>query len=491
MKNSMKIYKLILIALMFGGISTSCSDDADDIGPTPPVPGEARNLVVENFIYRGLNEFYLYKADIPELADGYYASQADRNDFLDNFETPKDLFDNGLKASQDRFSRLIEDYIQLENMLSGISTTPGMDYALSLYPNDDFKVLGYVRYVLPNTSASENSVERGMIFNRINGEQLTLNNYQALIASPNLTIGLAKIEDGGNVVDLDQTIALTQAEHTENPVHTKKILDVDGEKVGYLMYNGFTRDFDNELNSAFAEFKAAGITNLVLDLRYNGGGNIETASDLASMITGQFEGKTFAKQRWNEKYQRIFEENNPQNLLNLFNNRIWNGENINSLNLNKLYVIATGSSASASELVINGLKAHIDVVHIGTTTVGKFQGSIPVYDSPNFTRDSPSLNTTHTYAMLPLVLTLVNANGVGEYTSGLTPDVKIIEYLSEFAPLGDVSEPLLSAALDQIKGNRRSYNTEESPFKMINESGAGNLDYQKMYIDKIPELINK
>ncbi|MGM1056665.1 MAG: S41 family peptidase [Bacteroidota bacterium] len=486
----MKFYKLILLAFLFVGITTSCSDDADDIGPTPPVPGE-RNLVVENFIYRGLNEFYLYKADIPELADSYFASQADKNDFLDNFETPKDLFDNGLKASQDRFSRLIADYIQLENMLGGISTTPGMDYGLSVYPNDNSKVLGYVRYVLPNTSAAENGVERGMVFNRINGEHLTLNNYRDLVASPNLTIGLARIENEGNVVDLDQTISLTQAEYTENPVYIAKTLDVDGEKVGYLMYNSFTRDFDSELNAAFAEFKNEAITNLVLDLRYNGGGSIETATDLASMITGQLEGKVFAKQQWNEKYQKLFEENNPQRLLNLFNNKIWNGENINSLNLNKVYVIATGSSASASELVINGLKAHIDVVHVGTTTVGKFQGSIPIYDAPNFDRESSSLNTTHTYAMLPLVLTLVNANGIGDYTSGLPPDVRVIEYVNEFAPLGDLSEPLLSAALDHISGNRRSYKTEESPFKMISESGAGNLDYQKMYIDKIPDLIKE
>ncbi|MFO8145917.1 MAG: S41 family peptidase [Gillisia sp.] len=487
----MKFYKLILLAFLFVGITTSCSDDADDIGPTPPVPGEQRNLVVENFIYRGLNEFYLYKADIPELADSYFASQADKNDFLDNFETPKDLFDNGLKASQDRFSRLIADYIQLENMLGGISTTPGMDYGLSVYPNDNSKVLGYVRYVLPNTSAAENGVERGMVFNRINGEHLTLNNYRDLVASPNLTIGLARIENEGNVVDLDQTISLTQAEYTENPVYIAKTLDVDGEKVGYLMYNSFTRDFDSELNAAFAEFKNEAITNLVLDLRYNGGGSIETATDLASMITGQLEGKVFAKQQWNEKYQKLFEENNPQRLLNLFNNKIWNGENINSLNLNKVYVIATGSSASASELVINGLKAHIDVVHVGTTTVGKFQGSIPIYDAPNFDRESSSLNTTHTYAMLPLVLTLVNANGIGDYTSGLPPDVRVIEYVNEFAPLGDLSEPLLSAALDHISGNRRSYKTEESPFKMISESGAGNLDYQKMYIDKIPDLIKE
>ena len=486
----MKIFKLLFLSFLVASITLSCSKDADDIGPSPPIPGE-RNLVVENFIYRGLNDVYLYKADVPVLADNYFSSQVERNDFLDNYATPEDLFKNGLKSPQDRFSFLIDDYIELENMLSGISTTSGMDFGVSVYPNDDSKVLGYVRYVLPNTSASENGVDRGMIFNRINGEYLTRNNYRTLIALPNLTIGLARIENGGNVIDIDQTITLRQAEYTENPVYIAKTFEFDGEKVGYLMYNSFTNEFDSELNAAFAKFKGEAITNLILDLRYNGGGSVETASDLASMITGQFEGQVFAKQRWNEKYQRLFEENNPQRLLNLFNNKIWNGENINSLNLNKVYIIATGSSASASELVINGLKAHIDVVHVGTNTVGKFQGSIPIYDAPNFDRDSPSLNTTHTYAMLPLVLTLVNANGVGDYTSGLTPDVMVIEYVNEFAPLGDLSEPLLSAALDHISGNRRSYRTEESPFKMISESGAGNLDYQKMYIDKIPDLIDK
>lgn len=85
----MKFFKFILFVLVFGGITVSCSDDADDIAPTPPVPREARNLVVENFIYRGMNEIYLYKADVPELADNAFTTQSERNNFLDNYASRK------------------------------------------------------------------------------------------------------------------------------------------------------------------------------------------------------------------------------------------------------------------------------------------------------------------------------------------------------------------------------------------------------------------
>src|SRR5690606_4788445 len=346
-------------------------------------------------------------------------------------------------------SWLIDDYIELENMLSGISTTPGMEYGWGAYPGDPNKIFGVVRYVLPNTSAETNGVKRGMIFTTVNGVQITRDNYSSILNPANITLGFGKVENG-SIVNTNETISLTNSVYTENPVYLAKTLNIDGKKIGYLMYNAFTADFDSQLNAAFAEFKSQNLDEFILDLRYNGGGNIETSSDLASMITGQFTGKVYAKKRYNTDYQNFYEANIPEGLLSRFNTKVFSGETINSLNLNKLYVIATGSSASASELIINGLRAYINVIHVGTQTVGKFQGSTPRYDSPNFERDHNRLNTTHTYAMLPLILTTVNANGEGEYIDGLTPDIEAIEYINEMLPLGDPDEPLLQAALDDI-----------------------------------------
>lgn len=484
----MKFFKFILFVLVFGGITVSCSDDADDIAPTPPVPREARNLVVENFIYRGMNEIYLYKADVPELADNAFTTQSERNNFLDNYASPEDLFDDGITASQDRFSFLVDDYVELENLFSGISKTSGLSYGLVRYCESCSDIFAFVRLVLPNTSAEEEGVERGMIFNRVDGEQLTDTNFSTLLAPDTFTIGLAKIE-GSTISNLEDNFTLTKREYVKNPVFVSRIIETEVKKVGYIYYDSFTADFDSQLNNAFGEFKAAGVTDLVLDLRYNGGGSVRTATDLAAMITGQFEGEIFMKEEWNQKYQNYFEQEEPERLLNRFNTSIRTGEPINSLNLGKVYVLTTNRSASASELVINGLEPYIDVVQIGQTTTGKFQASVTLYDSQNFGRTNA--NTTHTYAIQPLVLKSVNSAGVSDYINGLDPNYEISEDYRNLGQLGDTNEPFLKLALDVILGNRISIPEPFEQFKPVGESGMDQLDYQKMYIDKIPELINK
>src|SRR5690606_3810036 len=185
-----------------------------DIDYIKPGDGNARNLTVENFVYRGLNEIYLYKADVPELADNYFASQAAKNDYLDNYATPEDLFYDGLTASQDKFSFIVDDYIALENSFSGISKTTGMNYNLSYISSGSDDLLGFVRYVLPGTSAEDEGIKRGDLFTKVNGIQLTASNYQALLASPTVTISLAAL-DGNNLSDTDRKSTRLNSSHVK------------------------------------------------------------------------------------------------------------------------------------------------------------------------------------------------------------------------------------------------------------------------------------
>jgi len=483
----MRIYKLILFTLLFGGLFTSCSKDADDVIDKLIVNG--RDLTVENFIYRGLNDYYLYKADVPELANDFFPTQTERNDFLNNYATPEDLFYDGLVASQDKFSFIIDDYVELENTLSGISKTTGLSYGLVRYCSSCSEVFAYVRYILPNTPAADSGLERGDIINRVDGQQITDENFGQLFAPDAFTVGLATLDES-TITSTDETFDLTKiADYNTNPVFIAKTLDVDGQKVGYLMYNSFTDEYDPQLNDAFGQFKAEGVIDLILDLRYNGGGSIRTATDLASMITGQFQGQLFMKEQWNAKWQAYYESNNPERLLNKFNTTIKTGELINSLNLGRVFILTTSRSASASELVINGLDPYIDVVQIGETTTGKFQGSVPLYDSPNFGR--LNANPNHTYAMLPLVLKSTNSAGVSDYIDGLVPDYTISEDFENLGMLGEPNEPFLKVAIDVILGNKISIPTSVEIFKPVGESGMDRIDYQKMYIDKIPAIIEK
>jgi C-terminal processing protease CtpA/Prc len=341
------------------------------------------------------------------------------------------------------------------------------------------EIFGYVRYVLPNTSASENGVERGMIFNSVDGQVFTENNYNELLSQTTYTIDLATL-NGSELVPTGESITLVKEQYSENPVFIQKTFDIDGQKIGYLMYNAFTNEYDSQLNAAFANFKGEGVTDLVLDLRYNGGGSIETANDLSSMITGQFTGQLFVKEVYNENFETKER---------FFNNKIGTGEMISSLNLNRVYILTTGSTASASELVISGLLPYIDVVQIGTSTTGKFQGSTLIYDSPDFSRQN--VNLCHHYAMLPLILKSVNADGFTDYAEGIAPDIELQENLENLGVLGETSEPLLNAALNQIIPGFGPGGKPVPPsfeYKIIDESGTESPLYQRMIIKQTPQL---
>ncbi len=462
--------KIILLLLVVSMIAVSCFNDNDDT--LQPVS----TLDIQNFIYRGLNFFYLYKADTPELSNNAFASQTELDAFLNTHDSPESLFEF-LKSSQDKFSLLVDDYIALENALGGTTMNNGMEFGLVQYPDGSNNVFGYVRYVLPNTDAEDKGLQRGVIFNTVNGTQINDINFSSLLSPDTYTIGLATF-DGVTISPTGDSVTLAKSEYTENPILITQTFTIEGEKVGYLMYNGFTRDFDPQLNTAFAQFQADGITHLILDLRYNGGGSVETSSDLSSMITGQFNGQVFYTEQWNEDRQDEYA--NP----GLFNNTISTGESINSLNLNTIYVLTTRSTASASELVLNGLDPYINVVQVGGTTRGKFQASFLLYDAPapNFSRTAA--NPNHTYAMLPLVFKTVNANGVTDFVDGLDPDIALDEDFANLGVLGNVNEPLLAAALNVIFPTTAPVWPTFNSLEEISDSKANTQLYQVMVAEK-------
>src|SRR5690606_24766091 len=304
-------------------------------------------------------------------------------------------------------------------------------------------------------------------------------NYSRLLEPASYTLGLSTIQNG-EIIPTGEQVTLEKVEYTANPVFITKTIETPQGKVGYLMYNGFTRPFDPQLNDAFAFFRSEKITDLILDLRYNGGGSVESAVDLSSMITGQFDGQLFAREQWNEDYQTYFEENEPERLVNLFNNTIHTGESINSLNLSKVYIITTLRTASASELVINGLTPYIDVVQVGETTTGKFQASTTLYDSSDFGRRGA--NPSHTYAIQPLIYISLNSAGNSQFIDGLPPDVEIAEDVLDLGILGDPEERLLKAALNTIAGlSNQVFKHKEADFQVIGESGMEDIFYKEMY----------
>ncbi len=472
MKNR-TIYLLIICA---STLFTGCFEDMDDN------PASTRDL--NDFVWRGLNTYYLYKENVPDLANNRFDTDT-YNAFLNSFASPEALFEYLRYQPQtvDRFSWITSNYIQLEQQLNGTTLNNGMDFGLLRYPNSSNSVFGYVGYVLPNSSASNQGVSRGTIFYAVDGTPLNTSNFSSLLQNTIYSINLADYDDNGTPETNDdvitpngQSITLSKSAITENPIFKTNIFEVAGENVGYLMYNGFTRDFDSQLNAVFGEFQANNIQNLVLDLRYNSGGSVNTAILLSSMIAGQT-GNIFSTEEWNTDIQSQL---SVEQTTNYFTNNDA-GAPLNILNLNKVYVLTTKRSASASELVINSLDPYIDVVHIGTETAGKFQASITLYDAPDFRR--VNANPAHLYAMQPLVLKSLNAVGNTDYSQGLFPDIPQSENYSNMGTLGTETEPLLATALQLILDDSRLYLPRIEPLDLIGDKSDFEPFSIGMYVD--------
>ncbi|MBM1107576.1 hypothetical protein JQC67_15580 [Aurantibacter crassamenti] len=460
---------------------------------------EVKDVVLGNeandFTWKAMNSYYLWQDEVIELGDDRFADKNDYHKFLNGFNSPIALFQT-LKSPKDRFSAIVDDYDLLFNVLSGVYTTNGIDFVLTRPPEGGNKVVGVVRYVINDSDAATKNVNRGDVFYAVNGVELFAEtDIDGNITSSNLdlldpetfTLNFAEISENNETVPNDVNIELTKAEITEDPILVSKTLEVSGIKIGYIMYNSFPFDSDIALNEAIGVLKSENIDELVLDLRYNGGGSGQTAQRLCSMITGQFTNELLGRDMWNAKWNNILGSQD------FFVDTI-DETPINHLNLDKVYIIATDDTASASEYVLNNLAPYIDVIHIGDVTVGKNQLSVSLVDNPGQVykeegrQDLPlpyivlggeyktveNSNSKHKYALQPIVGQAQNADGFGEFTDGLQPDFLLQESLGNLGQLGEQGEPLLDLAIEKITGvtskASKSYVPDNMKIKTISSS---------------------
>ena len=440
------------------------------------------DLQISDFIWEGLNTYYYWQEEVEALADSKLEDEKAYAEFISQNADPELFFDS-LLHPEDRFSWIEEDYVELENSLQGIYASNGVEFGLAYACQDCNEIVGYVKYILEDSDASNKNIKRGDYFTGVNGITLTVGNYRNLLFGDELsyTLNMADSIDG-NLVLNGINVELTKEENFEtNPIQISKTIDTNAGKIGYLMYNQFVADKSPQLNEVFGNFKSEGIIDLVVDLRYNGGGSVANCIELASMITGQFNGEIFAKEKWNSKLTTYFEERyGAERLIERFVDVLSDGESINSLSLNRVFILTTSSSASASELLINSLSAYIDVVHIGEKTVGKNVGSITVYD---YIDNDGNKNPDHTFAMQPIVLKIANKDDFAEYTDGLEPNTAIDEEIKNLGILGDPSEPLLATAISILSGTGKV-----TPYRSSSKNlRIGNpivLKRQGMHLDK-------
>lgn len=438
----------ILLLMVVGILVFGCRKEE-----VPVIIPEASE--VNAFVFKGLRDYYLWNEMNSNLTSVNYEKKDSLNVYLNKFTDPQVLFTSLLYKFKeiDKWSFLVDNSKTIEDWIAGISETMGYDFMLGRIGTSD-NLFGFVRYVFKGSPAEKAGVKRGDIFIKINDQQLTVTNYQTLLfTNKTYTMGYAIISNQ-TISPSSKTITMTAIEMQENPIEKDTVFTYNNQKVGYLVYNGFNAEFDIQLNDVIKKFKDAGIAQLVLDLRYNGGGSVQTSVYLASMIYGTDANKVFARSRYNSGLQAYYTEQYGANSLNdYFVTSIEKTDKhpatqINTLNLQKIYIIVSDNTASASELLINGLRPYMNVKVIGINTEGKYTGSATIKDWD----ENGNVNPNHKYAMQPIIVKYSNSAGVSDYVDGLTPDIKAEEDIANLLPFGDPNETLLSLALADMKG---------------------------------------
>jgi len=442
-------YLLIVLSLF---VIYSCSD-SNSTGPGNTIEEASAE---RQFIWNAMNFWYFWQEDVPELADdqAFFEDEQAFQDFLMNFDSPRSLFDALQFSAEDDFSFFIEDFEEFMQAQQGVSRDFGFNFGL-VRINDTNDVFGYVQFVLDDSPADLAGLIRGDVFTSVNGTRLTVNNFREVLDADNYVLTLADFENGA-VTETDETVEVQSVVLEENPIFLSMVLDTGNSRVGYLVYNAFRTNSHQNLNDVFGNFQTENIDELIIDLRYNGGGALVTSNALASLISGlgssrQFSELTFNPKRSNNNRTESFLDRMP-----IFNEQ---GERDGEIAMNKLtslnrvFILTGFGTASASEVLINSLKPFMDVILVGRQTVGKDEGSITLVDSPAPFTDKSNANPDHKYAIQPIILKIVNSNGE-DFPDGFLPDTRIneIDFLDNLPALGDPSEPVLAGALSIIEG---------------------------------------
>lgn len=371
----------------------------------------------KSWVGQYMNGAYYWTANMPSADPAQYASVADYFDALRWLPTDHYSF----TLSEQEYQALFQSGQEIGY---GIEWKNDLAYATSASDPGPIRVA----YVDAGSPAALAGVARGDALVTVNGATAS---SQAVIdlLYPTQTGTPITLELRATGASTSYTVSLVATTVTHDAVFDTQVLTAaNGSKVGYLVLNQFLAPTTTmpALRSAFHNLQQAGVNDLVLDLRYNGGGYVSMANELSAMIAGNrvSAGNTFVRYYFNAK-------NSASN----YSDSFVNAGSDTLLSLPRVLVLTSGRTASASELVINALKPYMTVVQLGSLTYGKPVGQIPV------------VNCGQMFA--PIVFETTNAAGNGGYFSGIAPSCStVLDDLDH--PLGATNEAVLGQALGYV-----------------------------------------
>jgi carboxyl-terminal processing protease len=425
-----------------GGLSASSTLAQQCAADNPLASTASRTATLDRerrWVRSYMDEAYLWYREIPSV------NTADANFNLANVPESLDNYFQALKSPQRTASGKLRDEFSFtyptaaweQLSQSGIVAGFGAEWVVgSETPPRNVRVA----YVDPGTPAATQALTRGMRVISIDGVSTDDTATDAALFSPasgqRYTFVLADLSG------VQRTVSMTAAQITKTPVQNVSTINTPSGRVGYMTFNDHILPAEGQLVDAFTQLASQGVTDLVLDLRYNGGGFLYIASEVGYMVAGtaRTASKTFERLQFSDR--RVADTNDPESNTPFYN--VTSGDDgtgttgnapLPTLNLGRVYVLASPGTCSASEAVVNGLRGvGVEVILVGGTTCGKPYG---------FTaKDNCGIS------YFPIEFQGVNQLGFGDYADGFTP-TDTCTVADDFSrALGDSSEGMLAAALN-------------------------------------------
>ena len=381
----MKKYVCLLMALCMPLAFVACSggdDPIEDPVVVPPSTDEEEEEpaapeyytsfepYVNLFCYERMQYYYLWWKDI-EVGEWKVS--------VDPVEKVKSI-----RYEEDRWTAVYEEISPLMGRAVTTSGTFGYDFQFYWVDASHTHVYAVVTMVYPGSPAEKAGLKRGSVIKKMNGRNILPTNAdaEALLSSPALQLTVALSSSDLNT---PAQVNLVSKDMYLDPVLYEKVFQCEGKKVGYVFFVGFTMDCCGRLLEVAKKFKREGVTELILDLRYNGGGLVVTEELLASMLAPEADvkaGALYQTSVYNDTpYAKDLEKNKGKDFSNAYfkTKHEWNYNNVRysydtsdaNMGLTKIYALVSGNSASASESILVGLMPFMDVEVIGAQTSGK------------------------------------------------------------------------------------------------------------------------
>ena len=426
----------IIFGLIALTILSACKSDDE-----PSSGKSSANKQTNEWIDAIMRNHYLWYEELPEKGELNYENE------------PENFFQSLLSDKDGKFFETGRQYFSTIHKGGGTKALPptdgsntyGIDYMAYLFDTNVYYLR--VNYVLPDSPAAEAGITRGDWIVRQNDG--ILREPYPLQSGGTTRVTLARIDEEGKLA-VTRTVQLAAARQVENsPFLLDTVYSLYRNKIAYLIYTHFSsgpnddyqdKTYDNRMKKIIAGFKAQGVTDCILDLRYNGGGLVNSAQLLTSLLAPATAlNDVFCIEKYNDLQ-------NPQTSSVKMNN---SADVVSAnLNLHRLYVIVSERSASASELVINTLRPYMgetNVILIGTRTLGKNVGAYSFHQKDSYG-----------YTITPITFYIFNKDYKADYADGFEPDILCDEYENlsyDFRPLGDIEESLLNLAIGRIGGS--------------------------------------